>query len=123
MIWFAVRVLKALPSDDRYAPVSALAIAASVVGTKAGGTIAGFSRPVWMPRPEVIVNVAGAPAIWVTVSTLPTRSTTAIVAGAFRAVASWIACSTIVLTSFSVRLMLVLGGVPGSILLLWPPPP
>src|SRR5262249_13524006 len=32
-IWLAVRVLNALPSLDRYAPVIALAIAASVDGT------------------------------------------------------------------------------------------
>src|SRR5665213_2448584 len=86
----------------------ALARAASVEGTAPAGTMARFSRPVEMPRPEVTVIPTGAPGICVTVSALPTRSTIAIVAGAPRAVASLIACSTIVLTSLAVRLGLVL---------------
>src|SRR5215469_16206203 len=61
-----------------------------------------------LPRPEVTVAVPGAPGICVTTSALPTRSTIAIVAGLPRAVASCTACSTIVLTSSSVRFGLVL---------------
>ena len=94
----------------------ALARAASVDGTAPGGTTARFSRPVEMPRPEVTVIPTGAPAICVAVSTLPTRSTTTIVAGAPRAVASLIACNTIVLTSLAVRLGLVLlAGAAGTV--------
>jgi hypothetical protein len=85
MIWLAVRVVKALPLEDRYAAVSAFAIAASVVGSALS------SSPVVTPRPEVIVALAGAPDICPTVRTLPTRSTTGIVAGLPRALASLIA--------------------------------
>ena len=52
------------------------------------------SRPPTAPRPPVIVNVAAAPFILNTPSTLPTRSTTAIVALAPRACASATACAT-----------------------------
>src|SRR5580700_2946142 len=63
-----------------------------------------FSNPLPIsPRGSVIVNSVGAPAICTTLSTLPTLSTTAIVAGLPRAFASLIACNTIVLTSLSVR--------------------
>src|SRR5438445_51096 len=47
MIWFAVRVVKALPLEDRYAAVSAFAIAASVVAR------GWFSRPAATLRAEV----------------------------------------------------------------------
>ena len=53
----------------------ALAIAAAVSGTTA------FSKPPTTPRPEVTVTSSGAPFMRKTPSTLPTRSTTAIVAG------------------------------------------
>src|SRR5437763_668733 len=56
-----------------------------------------------MFRKVSMVRVVGAPAICATVSTLPTRSTTAIVDGLPRALASLIACNTIRLTSSSVR--------------------
>src|SRR5712692_12091310 len=102
----------------------ALAIAASVVGSTL------FSRPVETPRIEVIVALVDAPGICVIARTLPTRSTTAIVAGLPRALASFIACRTIVLTLLSVRL----GGAPvlvgpaglvaiGGVKLPPPPPP
>ena len=55
------------------------------------------------PVLEVTVANCGAPAIWVTANTLPTRSTTAIVAGACSAVAWLTAWRTTVLTSPSVR--------------------
>src|SRR5262249_33568556 len=131
MIWFAVRVVNALPFDDRYAPVIAFEIAA----TELGATTPSRPLPVGTPRFEVTVAVAGAPAICVTVSTLPTRSTTAIVAGAPRAVASLIACKTIVLTSASVRFEVVVavvgltgvGEIAGGVALVagntLPPPP
>src|SRR6516164_2475286 len=86
IIWLAVRVENAFPcDDDRYAPVSALEIASKVVGTatpsspfSGGGGIEVVATPVL----EVTVAIAGAPIICVTANTLPTRSTTAIVAGA-----------------------------------------
>src|SRR5437899_9661884 len=98
-------------------------MAASVVGS---GT---FSSPVVTPRIEVIVAVVGAPGICATVRTLPTRSTTAIVAGLRRALASLMACSTIVLTLASLRLGLVpapvgaAGLIPTAGVKLPPPPP
>src|ERR1700720_4869591 len=95
-------------------------MAASGVGSCA------FSRPVVTPRLEVIVAVAGAPGIWATVRTLPTRSTTAIVAGGPRAFASLMACKTIVLTSASVKEVLgcpTVGDGAGPLLPPPPPPP
>ncbi len=93
-IWFAVRVEKALPAEDRYAPVTALATAAL-----GDGTMLTPSRPPIAGVPLVIVNVAAAPVIAKIPSTLPTRSTTAMVAGAFRAFASATACAITVVTS------------------------
>src|SRR5664279_5265930 len=58
MIWLAVRVVNALPSDDRYAPVTAFAIAAS----SDGNPLMPSSPPV-APVPDVIVNVGAAPFI------------------------------------------------------------
>ena len=55
------------------------------------------------PVLEVTVAVCGAPGIWKTANTLPTRSTTAIVAGAPRALAWLTAWRTIVLTSLAVK--------------------
>src|SRR6185312_5598033 len=57
-IWLAVRLLNALPSDDRYAPVIAFAMAASSLGT------CRFSRPPATAgeRCDVIVTRFGAPA-------------------------------------------------------------
>src|SRR5262249_25338817 len=75
-----------LPHEDRYAPVIALAIAASVDGTTWP------SSPPVAPRPPATVTLAGAPVIWNTASTLPTRSTTATVAATPRACASPTAC-------------------------------
>src|SRR4029077_4767760 len=46
MIWPRVRVLKGLPSDDRWAAVRAWVVAASSAGTAA------FSRPPVTGRPE-----------------------------------------------------------------------
>src|SRR5579862_6448731 len=63
-IWLAVRLENALPSDDRYAPVIALAMAASSLGTFR------FSRPPTTPRCDVIVVVSGALFILYTASTL-----------------------------------------------------
>ena len=85
-IWLAVRVLNALPSLDRYAPVTALAIAAIVVGT----TLKPSRPPSIRTEPRVLrtVTVGAAPFIAYTASTLPTRSTTAMVARALRAWAS-----------------------------------
>ncbi len=57
MIWLAVRVEKAFPSDDRYAPVIAFDSAASSDGT------AMPSRPPVAPLFDVIVTVATAPFI------------------------------------------------------------
>ena len=85
-IWLAVRVLNALPSLDRYAPVTALAIAAIVVGT----TLKPSRPPSIRTEPRVLrtITVDAAPFIAYTASTLPTRSTTAMVARALRAWAS-----------------------------------
>jgi hypothetical protein len=83
-----------------------LEIAAKVLGTltpsspfSGGGGIEVVATPV----PEVIVAIAGAPVICVTASTLPTRSTTAIVAGAPSALAWFIAWRITVFTSLSVK--------------------
>src|SRR5438067_4781792 len=78
-----------------------------VVGITFGGTAVRFSSPAPIFRKVSMVSVVGAPGICATVRTLPTRSTTAIVAGLPRAFASLVAWSTIVLTLFSVRLRLV----------------
>src|SRR3954469_4631638 len=102
-IWLAVRVVKAFPFDDRYAPVIARAIAPIVVGITLGGTTVRFSRPAPILRPVSMVSAVGAPGIWATVRTLPTRLTTAIVDGLPRALASLIACRTMALTSPTVR--------------------
>src|SRR3954469_5631650 len=51
-IWLAVRVVNALPSDARYAPVIPLAIAAYPEVTMLSP-----SRPPTTPRPPEIVNV------------------------------------------------------------------
>src|SRR5437763_1616848 len=79
-----------------------------VVGITFGGTAVRFSSPAPIFRKVSMVSVVGAPGICATVNTLPTRSTTAIVDGLPRALASLIACKTIVLMSLSVRF----GGAP-----------
>src|SRR5450759_5494895 len=61
------------------------------------------SRPPTAPRPPWIVKVAAAPFILNTPSTLPTRSTTAIVALAPRACASATACAMTCCTSATVN--------------------
>ena len=78
----AVRVEKALPPDERYAPVTALAMAPSAAGKLTPWT------SVLLPTPARVVAVARAPAMVNTASTLPTRSVTAITAGNPRACAS-----------------------------------
>src|SRR4029453_2350589 len=100
MIWLAVRVENALPSDERYPPGTALEIAANSEGrppTPSGPPVA--------PVPDVIVNVDAAPFILNTPSTLPTRSTTAMVALALRACASKTAwaipcCTSAIVSAF-----------------------
>src|SRR5437764_1263742 len=79
-----------------------------VVGITFGGTAVRFSSPAPTFRKVSMVRAVGAPGICATVNTLPTRSTTAIVDGLPRALASLIACKTTVLTSLSVRF----GGAP-----------
>src|SRR6185312_10700513 len=131
-IWLAVRVENALPSLDRYAPVTALAMAASSLGT------ARPSSPPVTLRPDVIVIVSGAPFILYTASTLPTRSTTAITAGLLCACASAVACAIAVCTSDALRKVCALahdpvqpesgvdcgggGAVPSVLAELLPPP-
>src|SRR5260221_1573412 len=114
MIWLAVRVENALPSDERYAPVTAFAIAAN-----SDGKLLTPSSPPVAPVPEVIVNVGAAPVILNTPSTLPTRSTTAIVALAPRACASNTACAMTSCTSETVNAF----GEAASQLPLHPPEP
>src|SRR5215469_15799423 len=63
------------------------------------------------PVLEVTVASGGAPVIWVTANTLPTRSTTAIVAGACSALAWLTAWRTTVLTSLSVRFEVLVDAV------------
>src|SRR5262245_1310250 len=110
-IWLAVRVLKALPSLERYAPVTAFAMAASVEGTMFTP-----SSPPSTVRPGVrTVNVFGAPFIANTPSTLPTRSTTAMVAGALRACASATARASTSCTSAAVRNELALAHDPSQL--------
>src|SRR6185503_16432544 len=110
-IWLAVLVLKALPSLERYAPVTAFAIAASV-----DGTMFTPSSPPSTVRPGVrTVKVFGAPFIANTPSTLPTRSTTAMVAGALRAWASATARANTSCTSAAVRKVLALAQDPSQL--------
>src|SRR5688572_1816279 len=110
-IWLAVRVENALPSDERYAPVTAFEIAASSEGInpRGGGPGTKFStpptpsRPPVTPRCDEIWTAVRAPFMRNRPSTLPTRSTTAIVAGVFCACASATACAMIRPTSAWVR--------------------
>src|SRR5215467_11309686 len=97
MICPAVRDENALPHEERYAPVIALAIAATVESTVCP------SRPPVTPRPPATVTLTGAGFIRNTASTLPTRSTTAIVASAPRACASPTVCAMICCTSAAER--------------------
>jgi hypothetical protein len=97
-IWLAVRVLNALPSLERYAPVTAFAIAASVEGM-----MLMFSSPPLMPLFDEMVTVIAAPFIANTASTLPTRSTTAMVAPALRLCASATPRAITFCTSSTVR--------------------
>ena len=99
-IWLAVRVEKALPPLERYAPVTAFAIAAATAGTSApcspASSPAAGNPPICLRLKNV---VARAPFIWNTPSTLPTRSVTAITEGSPRASASPAACAMICSTS------------------------
>ena len=68
-----MRVEKALPPLDRYAPVTALAMAAASAG------MVRFWASMLLPSGAALMTaVARAPVIRNTASTLPTRSTTAI---------------------------------------------
>ena len=105
-----MRVEKALPSLDRYAPVIAFAIAAMVEGM-----ISTFSKPPSMraaPVVERTVTVAGAPVIAKTASTLPTRSTTAMVARWLRACASATARATMPCTCATLNALAAVAQLP-----------
>src|SRR5258708_7842780 len=118
MIWPAVRVEKAFPPDERYAPVIALVIAASDAGIVPAGIP---SRPPVTPRPPQIAIVAGAPVREKPASTLPTRSTTATCARIPRACASPTAWAMTRCTSASVRKLVALSQ-PATHALTPPPP-
>ncbi len=96
-IWLAVRVENALPSGRQIGAGDGLRDGRE--GGPAPRTLA--SPPPHAARPE-IVNVVAAPVMRNTASTLPTRSTTAIVAGAPRACASCTACAITCCTSATV---------------------
>ena len=95
----AVRLEKALPLLDRYAPVIALAMAAPALG---------MTRPCasrLVPSGAAGMRaVAAAPGMAKTARTLPTRSVTAMVAAAPLARASAAAWAMIVPTSAPERL-------------------
>src|SRR5579859_4385048 len=90
------------------------------MAASAAGTTAIPSRPPATPRPESTRIGSLAPCIWNTASTLPPRSTTAMVAGATRA---WASCTAWAMTcSTSAVLRLWASGAGAEAEPPWPPP-
>jgi len=107
MMKLAVRDVNALPCVLKTLAVPAFEIAASDAGTSSP------SKPCPVRPPPVMCVVAGAPVIWKTPSTLPSRSVTATVTARFRAAAAETACAITFCTSVTPRLPAVTGFVFG----------